>query len=93
MPKASARHILVKDQKACEDIKKRIEGGGDFAALAKQHSTCPSGQKGGDLGTFEKGQMVSEFDKVVFSGELGKVHGPIKTQFGFHLIEITDRPG
>lgn len=93
MPKASACHILVKDRKTCEDIKKQIEGGGDFAALAKQHSTCPSGRKGGDLGTFEKGQMVPEFDQVVFSGELGKVHGPIKTQFGFHLIEITDRPG
>ena len=91
MPKACARHILVKEEKACEDIKKKIESGTDFAEAAKQHSTCPSGQKGGDLGEFQPGQMVPEFDKVVFSGELGKVHGPIKTQFGYHLIEITSR--
>ena len=91
MSKARARHILVKTKEACEDLKKQIEGGGDFAALAAQHSQCPSGKRGGDLGEFGKGQMVPEFDKVVFGGELGKVHGPVQTQFGFHLIEITSR--
>jgi len=91
MGKASARHILVSTQEECENLKKQIEGGADFAELAKKHSKCPSGKKGGDLGEFSPGQMVAEFDKVVFSGEVGKVHGPVKTQFGFHLIEITKR--
>ena len=88
---ASARHILVPDESTCNDLKTQIEGGADFADMAKQHSTCPSGARGGDLGEFGPGQMVPEFDQVVFSGELGAVHGPVKTQFGFHLIEITAR--
>ncbi|MEK7308237.1 MAG: peptidylprolyl isomerase [Nitrospirota bacterium] len=91
MGKACARHILVSTQEECENLKKQIEGGADFAELAKKHSKCPSGKKGGDLGEFSPGQMVAEFDKVVFSEEVGKVHGPVKTQFGFHLIEITSR--
>lgn len=91
MARARARHILVATKEACEDLKTQIEGGADFAALAKEHSDCPSGKRGGDLGEFSRGQMVKEFDDVVFSGELGKTHGPIKTQFGYHLIEITSR--
>lgn len=91
MPRASARHILVASQKECEDLKKKIEGGASFADVAKQHSQCPSGKRGGELGEFSPGQMVPEFDKVVFSAEVGKVHGPVKTQFGYHLIEITSR--
>ncbi len=63
----------------------------DFADLAKEHSQCPSGAKGGDLGTFGPGQMVPEFDTVVFSDAVGQVHGPVQTQFGYHLIEITSR--
>jgi len=88
---ASARHILVADKKQCEQLKSDIENGADFADLARQHSTCPSGKKGGDLGQFREHQMVKEFNDVVFSAELHKVHGPVKTQFGYHLIEITDR--
>lgn len=88
---ASARHILVSTEEACLDLKQQIEGGADFADLAKQHSSCPSGQRGGDLGTFGQGQMVPEFDKVVFNDEVGVVHGPVKTQFGFHLLEVTKR--
>lgn len=88
---ASARHILVKTQEACESIKKEIEGGADFADVAKKHSECPSGQKGGDLGEFSPGQMVKEFNDVVFNEEVDKVHGPVQTQFGYHLIEITNR--
>ena len=91
MPKASARHILVPSEAECQSLKTQIEGGADFAALAKKHSKCPSGRSGGDLGEFGPGAMVPEFDKVVFSGELGKVHGPVKTQFGYHLLEITKR--
>jgi peptidyl-prolyl cis-trans isomerase C len=91
MSRASARHILVATEKECYDLKNIIEAGDDFGAVAKEHSKCPSGQQGGDLGEFGPGQMVSEFDEVVFSGEAGKVLGPVKTQFGFHLIEITSR--
>ena len=91
MATASARHILVETEEVCEDLKTKIEGGGDFAAVAQEFSACPSGKSGGDLGTFGKGQMVKEFDDVVFTGELNKVHGPVKTQFGYHLIEITQR--
>ena len=91
MARATARHILVETEDRCEDIKRQIESGADFAELAQQHSKCPSGQQGGDLGEFSSGQMVQEFDEVVFSGDLGKVHGPVQTQFGFHLIEITSR--
>lgn len=91
MPRAKARHILVPTQAECESIKKEIEAGADFAEMAKKHSKCPSGRQGGGLGEFGPGQMVPEFDKVVFSAEVGKVHGPLKTQFGYHLVEITSR--
>ena len=60
-------------------------------AIAKAHSKCAARSSGGDLGEFEQGQMVPEFDAVVFSEEIGKVHGPVKTNFGYHLIEITER--
>lgn len=91
MASASARHILVKSEEECNKLKQEIEGGTDFAEAAKQHSSCPSGKEGGALGEFRPGQMVPEFDEVVFKDEVGKVHGPVKTQFGYHLIEITER--
>ena len=91
MAKARARHILVKSKEECEKLKSDIEKGTDFAKVAKEHSKCPSGKSGGDLGEFERGQMVPEFDTVIFTAELGKVHGPVKTQFGYHLIEIISR--
>ena len=91
MASASARHILVKTEEACVDLKTKIEEGADFADMAKKHSECPSGNEGGNLGEFSPGQMVPEFDTVVFNDDVGKVHGPVKTQFGYHLIEITSR--
>ena len=91
MSTAAARHILVKSEEVCNNLKTKIEGGADFADMAKQHSECPSGKEGGALGEFSPGQMVPEFDAVVFKEEVGKVHGPVKTQFGYHLIEITSR--
>ena len=91
MPRAKARHILVPTQAECESLKKKIEGGAEFAEIARIHSKCPSGKQGGNLGEFGPGEMVREFDQVVFKAEVGKVHGPVKTQFGFHLIEITSR--
>ena len=89
MARAAARHILVDTQEKCEEIKKDIAGGADFADMARQHSSCPSGKDGGTLGEFSPGQMVKEFDEVVFRDDVGVVHGPVKTQFGYHLIEIT----
>ncbi len=91
MAKASARHILVRTEEACRELKEQIESGADFATLARQRSECPSGKQGGELGEFSPGQMVPEFDQVVFHEKVGEVHGPVRTQFGYHLIEITDR--
>lgn len=91
MTQASARHILVDSESKCADLKQQIADGAEFADLARQHSTCPSGRKGGELGTFGPGQMVPEFDKVVFSADVGSVEGPVKTQFGYHLLEVTAR--
>ncbi len=91
MAKATARHILVDTYEEAENLLREIEGGADFAALAETHSKCPSGASGGDLGEFGPGQMVSEFDHVVFHDAVGVVHGPVQTKFGYHLIEITSR--
>jgi len=91
MAKARARHILVSDEARCEKLKKQIESGEAFAKVAALYSECPSGKDGGDLGEFEPGQMVKEFDEIVFHKDLGKVHGPVKTEFGYHLIEIISR--
>lgn len=91
MAKASARHILVKTEDECIALKKKIDEGGDFAEIAAEHSDCPSGKKGGDLGSFQPGMMVKEFDEVVFNEDVGVVHGPVKTDFGYHLLEITSR--
>ncbi len=91
MATAKARHILVDTEEKCTELKQQIADGADFADIAKENSSCPSGKKGGDLGEFGPGQMVKEFDEVVFSGEVGVVHGPVKTQFGYHLLEITSR--
>ena len=91
MAKATARHILVSSEEQCLQLKKDIEGGADFGDVAKQHSSCPSGAQGGDLGSFGPGQMVPEFDRVVFSAEVNTVQGPVKTQFGYHLLEVTSR--
>ena len=91
MSKAAARHILVDSEEKCAQLKKDIEEGADFAKIAEENSTCPSGKKGGDLGTFGPGQMVPEFDQVVFSAPVGEVQGPVKTQFGYHLLEVTMR--
>jgi len=89
--KARARHILVAEEDTCNQLKQQIADGADFADLAKEHSTCPSGKQGGDLGEFGPGQMVREFDDVVFNADLGTVQGPVKTQFGFHLLEVLER--
>jgi len=91
MSQATARHILVDSESKCNDIIKEINDGGDFAALASQHSSCPSGKDGGNLGTFGRGQMVAEFDTACFEGNVGDLQGPIKTQFGYHIVQVTER--
>ena len=93
MPQVRARHILVNSEATCSDLKGQIEGGADFAEVARQHSSCPSKNNGGDLGEFTPGRMVAEFDKVCFdpSTEIGTVYGPVKTQFGYHLIELKEK--
>lgn len=91
MPTASARHILVDTEEQCIALKAEIENGANFGEIAKQHSNCPSGAQGGELGQFSQGQMVPEFDKVVFNDALNTVHGPVQTQFGYHLLETTSR--
>lgn len=91
MAKATARHILVDSEEQCRQLKEQIEAGADFSDLAKEHSSCPSGQQGGALGEFGPGMMVKEFDDVVFSADVNTVQGPVKTQFGYHLLEVTSR--
>lgn len=91
MPKAQARHILVQTEAEANDLKQQIADGADFADLAAKHSKCPSGARGGDLGEFRPGQMVKEFNDVCFNDAVGEVHGPVQTQFGYHLIEVTKR--
>lgn len=91
MAKATARHILVDSEEQCQALKDEIAGGADFGDVARQHSTCPSGKDGGNLGEFGPGMMVREFDEVVFSADVNTVQGPVKTQFGYHLLEVTSR--
>ena len=88
---ACARHIIVKNKNQAEQLKKQLDKGADFGELAKKHSQCPSAKSGGNLGEFPQGQMVRAFDNVVFKKALNTVHGPIKTQFGYHLIETIYR--
>lgn len=91
MARATARHILVESEEECISLKEQIENGANFADVAQKHSQCPSGRNGGDLGEFGPGQMVPEFDKAVFSADVNSVVGPVKTQFGYHLLEVTSR--
>ncbi|SEK32266.1 peptidyl-prolyl cis-trans isomerase C [Colwellia chukchiensis] len=91
MATACARHILVKSEKLAQELKAKLAKGADFAQLAKKHSSCSSAKRGGDLGEFKPGQMVKAFDNVVFKKAVLVVHGPIKTKFGYHLIETIYR--
>ncbi|MEI6894537.1 MAG: peptidylprolyl isomerase PpiC [Colwellia sp.] len=91
MASAAALHILVKTEKKAAELKALLDKGANFGELAKKHSLCPSKKKGGDLGEFRRGEMVKAFDDVVFKRPLLKVHGPIKTKFGYHLIKTLYR--
>lgn len=92
-PSATASHILVDTEDQAKDLKAKIDSGdAKFADLAREHSTCPSGKAGGSLGQFQQGDMVPEFDQVVFSDlPLDTVSEPVKTQFGYHLLKVESR--
>lgn len=84
-----AKHILMDDEDAIKDVQNKIADESlSFEEAAQSHSTCPSGQRGGDLGEFGRGQMVPEFEEAAFAADLNKVIGPVKTQFGYHLIKV-----
>ena len=89
MVRVKASHILVKTEAEAKEIMQKIKAGDDFAKLAKLYSQCPSGNAGGDLGYFGKGQMVKPFEEACFKAKAGDVLGPVKTQFGCHLIKVT----
>jgi|TARA_Y100000031_G_scaffold126828_1_gene144168 peptidyl-prolyl cis-trans isomerase C len=91
MATAHARHILVSTEDKANDLSTQIAAGADFGDMVRKHSSCPSGAQGGDLGEFSPGQMVPEFDVVIWNEAIGEVHGPVKTAFGYHLIEIVNR--
>ena len=88
--KVNAAHILVKEQSKANELVSMIKSGQDFAQLARTHSECPSGKNGGSLGWFGRGQMVKEFEDAAFGGKKGDVVGPVKTQFGWHVIKVVD---
>lgn len=90
-PSVGAKHILVKEEEKINEIAEELKGDLTFEDAAKKYSICPSKEKGGDLGTFEKGKMVPEFEEAAFNLEVGKVSEPVKTQFGYHLILTTEK--
>lgn len=89
MDQIRASHILVNDESTAKQVKAQIEKGASFEDMARQHSSCPSKAKGGDLGWFGKGQMVKPFEDAAFGQSEGVVGNPVKTQFGYHLIKVT----
>jgi len=91
MASALARHILVKTQPEAQKLKQMLAKGADFASLAKKHSICNSAKRGGDLGDVRPGQMIKAVDNIIFKKALHCVHGPVKTRFGYHLIEVIFR--
>ena len=87
----NASHILVSNARDAEGIMIRLSKGEEFAQLAKRFSKCPSKSKGGNLGWFGNGEMVPEFEKACFEGQKGQIVGPVKTEFGYHIIMINDQ--
>jgi len=86
--KVQARHILVASKELAEELKAKVDEGEEFVKLAEEYSECPSKKRGGDLGWFGKGAMVRPFEVAAFSAQEGDVVGPIKTEFGWHLIYV-----
>ena len=88
MKSAMAKHILVKTRGEAEQLKQRLARGEEFGKLARKYSICPSKKRDGDLGEIYPGQLVKPIEDVVFKKPLLKVHGPIKTKFGYHLVVV-----
>lgn len=86
-----ASHILVKTEEEAKNLYDEIKNGKSFSEVAKEQSLCPSGQNGGDLGYFGKGMMVKPFEDAAFTLEIGELSQPVKTQFGWHLIQVTGK--
>lgn len=86
-----ASHILVHSEEDAQKLREEILAGKDFAEAAQEYSKCPSGAQGGDLGYFSRGMMVPEFDKAAFELEVGELSEPVQTQFGWHLLIVTDK--
>ena len=89
LPKIRASHILVEKQFQALKALEELKTGADFKELARKYSTCPSGKRGGDLGQFDRGQMVREFEQAAFALKVGEVSAPVKTKFGYHIIKRT----
>lgn len=89
--RVKARHILVEKQGLADDLLGRIKKGADFQDLAKKHSTCPSADKGGDLGWFGRGKMAPEFEEAAFALNKGELSGVVKSSFGYHVIRLEDK--
>lgn len=89
MSKIKASHILVKKRSEADRLLKEIQGGAEFTELARNHSLCSSGKKGGSLGFFTRGKMVKEFEKAAFSLAKGELSDVVKTEFGYHIIKRT----
>ena len=90
-PTIRASHILVSTEEEAQAVVDAIAAGQSFEALASEKSSCPSSANGGDLGEFGRGQMVPEFEAAAFALEVGEVSGIVPTQFGFHVIKLTDK--
>lgn len=89
--KFSASHILVDDENLAKELKEKIDNGESFEELATKHSTCPSSQRGGDLGEFQSGQMVKEFENALYEMENNEISNPVKSQFGYHIIKLNNK--
>ena len=89
LPKIRASHILVEKQSQALKVFEELKAGSDFKELARKYSACPSGKRGGDLGLFDRGQMVREFEQVAFTLKIGEFSEPVKSRFGYHIIKRT----
>tara|TARA_R110001592_G_scaffold59620_2_gene180878 strand:+ start:1522 stop:1794 length:273 start_codon:yes stop_codon:yes gene_type:complete len=85
---AMAKHILSKDKDTSEKLLQELNKGADFSKLAQKYSLCPSKKRGGDLGEIRKGDLVKSVEQVIFKQALKEIHGPVKSKFGYHLIQV-----
>ena len=90
MGRVNASHILVSTEEEAQSCLNRVNAGESFEEVAKEESKCPSAKKGGSLGWFKRGMMVREFENAAFTAKKGDVVGPVKTEFGYHLIKVND---